>query len=202
MFESFIQILLDFSSQFGYLGVLFLMTVESSFIPFPSELVIPPAAYLAYQGEMNIFLVIFFGTFGSLIGALINYYLALFLGRPIIYSLTEKKWSKVFLINSKKVEKAEKYFLDYGEVSTFLGRLVPAVRQLISIPAGFTKMKLKPFMFFTTLGAGLWVSILAVFGYFFGAKEDLLKQYYGEIAWVFIVFFLLLLIFIYFKKKK
>ena len=97
MFESFIQILLDFSSQFGYLGVLFLMTVESSFIPFPSELVIPPAAYLAYQGEMNIFLVIFFGTFGSLIGALINYYLALFLGRPIIYSLTEKKWSKVFL---------------------------------------------------------------------------------------------------------
>ena len=169
MLETFFQILLDFSADLGYLGILFLMTVESSFIPFPSELVIPPAAYLAYQGEMNIYLVVLFGILGSLIGALINYYLALCLGRPIIYSLTEKKWAKVFLISSKKIEKAERYFLKHGEASTFIGRLIPVIRQLISLPAGFTKMKLRPFIIYTTLGAGIWVIVLAVIGYGAGA---------------------------------
>ncbi len=169
MLETFFQILLDFSADLGYLGILFLMTVESSFIPFPSELAIPPAAYLAYQGEMNIYLVVLFGILGSLIGALINYYLAFFLGRPIIYSLTEKKWAKVFLISSKKIEKAERYFLKYGEASTFIGRLIPVIRQLISLPAGFTKMKLRPFIIYTTLGAGIWVIVLAVIGYGDGA---------------------------------
>ena len=144
MLESFFQILLDFTQGMGYTGVLFLMTIESSFIPFPSELVITPAAYLASKGEMNIVLVVFFGILGSLIGALINYYLAMYLGRPLVYALTEKKFSKILLINSKKLEKAEKFFLKYGEFSTFTGRLIPVVRQLISLPAGFTKMKLLP----------------------------------------------------------
>jgi len=165
MLESFFQVLLEFTEGMGYFGVFFLMTIESSFIPFPSELVIPPAAYLASKGQMNIFLIIFFGIFGSLIGALINYYLAMFLGRPIIYSLTEKKFTSLLLINSKKLKKAEKFFLKYGEFSTFTGRLIPVVRQLISIPAGFTRMKLIPFMFYTSLGAGIWVVILAVIGY-------------------------------------
>ena len=165
MLESFFQILLDFTQGMGYTGVLFLMTIESSFVPFPSELVIPPAAYLASKGEMNIFLVVFFGILGSLTGALINYYLAMYLGRPLVYALTEKKFSKILLINSKKLEKAEKFFLKYGEFSTFTGRLIPVVRQLISLPAGFTKMKLLPFVLYTTLGAGIWIIILAALGY-------------------------------------
>jgi len=167
-----IQWLLDLSSSLGYGGIFLLMTIESSFVPFPSEIVIPPAAYLAAQGEMNVGLVILFGILGSLCGAIINYFLAMWLGRPIIYSLTEKKWTSVFLINSKKVEKAERYFLKYGGLSTFIGRLFPAVRQLISLPAGFSRMKFLPFIFYTTLGAGIWVIVLAAIGYYLGVNEE------------------------------
>lgn len=162
-----------------------LMAIESSFIPFPSEIVIPPAAYLAFKGELNIFLVVFFGILGSMIGAYVNYFLALWLGKPLVYALVEKKWAKVFLLNKAKVERAEKYFLEYGNLSTFLGRLVPAVRQLISLPAGFVKMSFASFSLFTALGAGIWISILAALGYFFGANQVLLSLYFKEISIVF-----------------
>lgn len=178
------------------------MVVESSFVPFPSELVIPPAAYLAYQGEMNVFLVVFFGILGSLVGAVINYFLAMWLGRPIIYALTEKKWARVFLINSKKVEKAEGYFTQYGGVSTFLGRLLPAVRQLISLPAGFARYHFGKFMFFTTLGAGFWVIVLAVLGYYFGANQDLILEYSSEIGLYLVGFVVLIVILFYFRQRR
>ncbi len=168
-----------------YWGIVFFMAVESSFIPFPSEIVVPPAAYLAQQGEMNIVLVVLAGTFGSLIGALFNYFLAYTFGRKIIYSLAGHRAAGFLLLNQEKVAKAEKYFLKYGNFSTFFGRFVPAIRQLISIPAGFSKMNLKNFIFFTTLGSGLWVAILAVLGYAFGSNQELLSNYYQEISLVF-----------------
>ncbi len=201
--------MIEFFSNFAFLvdnywGVFFLMTIESSFIPFPSELIIPPAAYLAFQGYMNVYFVVLAGIAGSLLGGFINYFLALKLGRPLIYSLIEKKWMKFLLLNRGKLEKSEKYFLEYGAVSTFVGRLIPAVRQLISIPAGFTKMSLLVFSMFTALGAGIWVSILAFLGYFFGAEQERFMLYYKEIVFVLIIFSVLIfaIFWIYRHKKK
>lgn len=199
--EHLFQILLDFTSNFGYWGVFLLMVVESSFVPFPSELVIPPAAYLAYQGEMQLILVVIFGILGSLVGAILNYFLAMWLGRPLVYALTEKKWAKIFLISSKKVEKAESYFLKYGGVSTFLGRLLPAVRQLISLPAGFSRYNFGRFVFFTTIGAGFWVIVLAVLGYYFGANQEIIMAYSSEIGLYSMVFVILVVVFLYFTGR-
>lgn len=179
-----------------YWGIFFLMSIESSFIPFPSELVIPPAAYLAYQGGMSIFLVVLFGVLGSLCGALINYYLAMYLGRPLVYVLVEKKWARAFLLSKAKLEKAEKYFLEYGGVSTFVGRLLPGIRQLISLPAGFTKMSLGRFLLFTALGSGIWVSVLAVLGYYFSSQQELFFRYYKEIGYVLGALLILVVVFI------
>lgn len=202
MLTSLVTTMLAWSHSLGYGGIVLLMAIESSFIPFPSEIIIPPAAYLAYQGHMNIYLVILCGIAGSLIGALINYYLAYFLGRAIIYKIADHKISNVLLISSKKVEKAEQYFLKYGNISTFIGRLIFAVRQLISLPAGFSKMKLRNFVFFTFLGSGIWVVILALIGYYFGAYQDEFFQYYKEISILFIVVIGFVLIYGSYKKKQ
>ncbi|MCF7835660.1 MAG: DedA family protein [Candidatus Marinimicrobia bacterium] len=193
--------IVGFIADIGYLGVMFLMMIESSFIPFPSEVIIPPAAFLAQQGQMNIILVVLAGLAGCLLGALLNYYLALTLGRKIIYALANKKFTSFLLINSKKVEKTEEYFLKYGNLSTFVGRLVPAVRQLISIPAGFSRMNLSSFIFYTSLGSGIWVIILAVLGYSFGSNQEKLEQYYGEISLVFVILAVLLVVGLVFKSK-
>lgn len=142
------------------------MAVESSFIPFPSEAVVPPAAWKAtVSGDMNIVLVVFFATLGALIGAFINYYLALWLGRPIVYKFANSRFGHLCLIDEAKVKYAEEYFDKHGAVSTFVGRLIPAVRQLISIPAGLARMGLGKFVLFTTLGAGAWNIVLAALGY-------------------------------------
>lgn len=145
-----------------------LMTIESSFIPFPSEVVVPPAAYLAAHGEngLNVFLVVVFATLGALVGALINYALALYLGRPLVYRFANSRLGHLCLIDQAKVETAEQYFDRHGALGTFIGRLVPAVRQLISIPAGLARMSLSRFLLYTALGAGLWNSILAAIGYY------------------------------------
>lgn len=151
----------------NYYVITLLMAIESSFIPFPSEVVIPPAAYMAAEtGEMNVFLIVLFSTLGACIGALINYYLAYFLGRPIVYAFANSRFGHMCLIDKEKVEKAERYFDEHGAIGTFIGRLVPAVRQLISIPAGLAKMKLSRFILYTTLGAGVWNCILAAIGYY------------------------------------
>lgn len=151
----------------NYLTITLFMAIESSFIPFPSEVVVPPAAWLACaQGEMNFFLVIFFATVGACIGAFINYNLALTLGRAVVYKFADSRLGHLCLLNGEKVAQSEEYFRRHGVASTFFGRLVPAVRQLISIPAGLSRMDLKKFTLYTALGAGLWNVILAFLGFF------------------------------------
>lgn len=150
----------------NYWIVTIFMAIESSFIPFPSEAVVPPAAWKAMTDDsMNIFLVVIFATIGADIGALVNYYLAKWLGRPIVYRFANSRFGHMCLINEEKVHHAEEYFRKHGATSTFFGRLIPAVRQLISIPAGLAGMKMGPFLLYTTLGAGIWNSILAFIGY-------------------------------------
>ena len=199
-----LNLMLDFSHSIGYTGIIVLMTIESSFIPFPSEIIIPPAAYLASLGKMNIYLVIISGIIGSLLGAIINYILALTLGRKIIFILANTKVARMLLITENKIAKAENYFLKYGNVSTFIGRLVPAVRQLISIPAGFSKMNFGKFIFYTFLGSATWTIILALLGYTFGANQELLLKYYKQISLAFIILALVVIfgIILYQKKKK
>lgn len=198
----FINIFLSFSQSIGYAGIVVLMAIESSFIPFPSEIIIPPAAYLASQGEMNIFLVILFGIVGSLIGAIINYWLALSLGRIIIYKIADHKICRLLLLSSKKIEKSEKFFLRYGNISTLIGRLIPVIRQLISLPAGFAKMNFKSFCFYTGLGSGIWVIILAILGYTFGSNQEFLVKYYREIIWFFIALVLVIAVIVVIKKRR
>ena len=161
--ESLIQFCLE---HLNYWTVTLFMAIESSFIPFPSEAVVPPAAWkAAVTGEMNVAFVVFFATLGALLGALVNYYLALWLGRPIVYKFANSRFGHMCLIDEAKVKHAEEYFDKHGAMSTFIGRLVPAVRQLISIPAGLARMGLGRFVLFTTLGAGVWNAILAALGY-------------------------------------
>lgn len=152
----------------NYWVITLLMAIESSFIPFPSEVVVPPAAYMSAAGMngLNVVLIVVCATVGALIGALINYALAYYLGRPIVYAFANSRLGHMCLIDQHKVEVAEKYFDDHGALGTFVGRLVPAVRQLISIPAGLARMNLAKFMAYTALGAGIWNSILAAIGYY------------------------------------
>lgn len=187
---AFIQWCLE---HLNYWTITLLMAIESSFIPFPSEVVVPPAAYKAASGaELNVFLVVIFATLGANIGAVINYYIAKWVGRPIVYKFANSRLGHMCLIDQAKVEHAEEYFDKHGAVSTFIGRLIPAVRQLISIPAGLAKMKLSTFLLFTTLGAGLWNSILAALGWYLASvvpEDQLLNtvtQYSHEIGYAFI----------------
>jgi membrane protein DedA with SNARE-associated domain len=172
-----------YMGNINYGTVTLLMAIESSFIPFPSEVVVPPAAWKAASGELNIYLVVFFSSLGAIIGALFNYYIAILLGRPLIYKLANTKLLHFLLIDQSSIEKAEGYFLKYGNISTFVGRLIPVIRQLISLPAGFAKMDIKPFLFFTFLGSTIWNIILALLGYFFYLQKDLLEKYYREISY-------------------
>lgn len=158
----------------NYWVVTVFMAIESSFIPFPSEVVVPPAAWKAMaDGSMNIFLVVVFATIGADVGALFNYYLARWLGRPIVYRFADSRIGHMCLIDRESVEKAERFFRDHGAASTFFGRLIPAVRQLISIPAGLAKMRMGHFLIYTTLGAGVWNSVLALIGYLIYRFTDL-----------------------------
>lgn len=149
----------------NYWTIFLMMAVESSFIPFPSEVVVPPAAYIAAQGGLDGFGVVLASVLGSLAGALINYYLAFFLGRPMIYKFVGTKLGKLLLLSEEKVRKSEVFFTKRGALSTFVGRLIPGIRQLISIPAGLARMRMTPFILYTTLGAGIWSSILYALGY-------------------------------------
>lgn len=209
--DSLIQFCLD---HLNYWTVTLFMAIESSFIPFPSEAVVPPAAWkAAVTGEMNVFLVVVFATLGALIGALINYGLAMWLGRPIIYKFANSRIGHMCLIDEAKVQNAETYFDKHGAISTFVGRLVPAVRQLISIPAGLARMGLGRFLFYTTLGAGAWNLILAVLGYYMASIPGLqteeavmnkVKEYSGEIGLVFFALALFVVLYLIYKgyKKK
>lgn len=152
----------------NYFWVTVLMAIESSFIPFPSEVVVPPAAYRAANGELNIFLVVLWATVGCNIGALFNYYLAKYLGRPVMYKFAASKLGRMCLLSPEKIEQAEQYFVKNGATSTLVGRLIPGIRQLISIPAGLAGMPIGPFLLYTTIGAGAWNAVLAGIGYWLG----------------------------------
>lgn len=174
-----------YEQNMNYFTITLLMTVESSFIPFPSEVVIPPAAYIASKegSHLNIFLVVLFGTLGALLGAYINYALAYFLGRPLLHKFADSKIGHLLLLSSEKVQKAEDYFQTHGKTATFIGRLIPGIRQLISLPAGLAKMNLLTFGLFTFLGAGIWNAILAFLGYIAQGQSDLIDLYSHEIGY-------------------
>ena len=195
-----------YMKNINYGTITFLMAIESSFIPFPSEVVVPPAAWKAASGDLNIFLVILFATLGAILGALFNYYLAIFLGRPLIYKLSDTRLAHMLLINKEAIQKAENYFLKYGKISTFIGRLIPAIRQLISIPAGLSRMKIFDFLLFTIIGSGIWNIILAALGYFFYSQKALLEKYYKEISYLLlflgILFFGYLVVKIFMMERK
>ncbi len=181
-----------YADNMNYLSITLLMTLESSFIPFPSEVVIPPAAYVAGKEDstlhvtdnyiLNVLLIVLFGTIGALLGAIINYVLAMWLGRPIIYAFADSKVGHLCLLSSEKVKKAEDYFNEHGKVSTFVGRLIPGIRQLISIPAGLSKMHFGQFLLYTFLGAGIWNIVLALLGYIAHGQMDLIHAYSHELS--------------------
>jgi membrane protein DedA with SNARE-associated domain len=178
----FFQSLFDwYMSNLNYFTIAVLMAIESTFLPLPSEVVIPFAAYKAGQGDLNVFIVIFSGTVGALCGSLINYSLAYYLGRPLVYKLADSRLGKIFLLSKEKVMHAEDYFIRNGKTSTFIGRLVPGVRHLISIPAGLAKMNLRDFMLFTFVGAGIWNIILAIIGYYLYEIREQIFPYLGHI---------------------
>ena len=164
--------LVDTIGRMGYTGIVSLMFLESSFFPFPSEVVMPPAGYLAWKGEMSLTLVLLAGIAGSLLGALFNYWIAVKLGRPFLL-----KYGKYFFISPESIDKADKFFQKHGHVSTLVGRLLPVIRQYISLPAGIARMPMKTFMLFTTIGAGAWVTVLTFAGYLLGEHQDMLKEY-------------------------
>ena len=206
MISDYIYSLINlYMENINYMTVFLLMTLESTFLPVPSELVVPPAAWKAAQGEMNFFLIIFLSTIGCVLGALINYTLAKFLGRKIIYSLVETKAAHMLLLNRDHIEKSESFFIKYGKGSTFIGRLVPVIRHLISIPAGLAQMNIPNFIFYTALGSALWNTILAALGYFLYTQQDILKEYFRNLSNFFILLFILFIIFLIFKyffKKR
>lgn len=196
--QTIIDFVVNFVGDLGYFGIFFMMFLESSFIPFPSEVVMIPAGYLAYQGEMNFFVAIFFGILGSLAGALLNYYLALFFGREILI-----KYGKYVFFDEKTMKKMEDFFAKHGHISTFSGRLIPVVRQYISLPAGLGKMNLAVFCFYTSLGAGIWSFILVALGYFLGQNEDLLKEYLHWITLALVIGVALgIAIYVAYQKRK
>ena len=196
MIHTVIQWLVSTIGAMGYPGILLLMAMESSIIPVPSELVMPPAGYLAHQGSMNMAVVILCGTVGSLIGAYINYFVSHYLGRPLIL-----KYGKYVLIPPDKFERVEHFFLQHGEISTFIGRLLPVIRHLISIPAGVAGMNHLKFSLYTLLGAGLWCTILTVIGYVIGEKQQLIMQY-SHHALIWVVLFSAVLIVVYVWRHR
>lgn len=208
------QFLIDFVlANLNYWWVFVFMAVESSFIPFPSEVVVPPAAFLSMMADspMNIFMVVVVATLGADLGALVNYYLAKWLGRPIVYKFADSRFGHMCLIDREKVEHAESFFREHGAASTFFGRLVPAVRQLISIPAGLAGMHLGKFLLFTTLGAGVWNSVLALLGYVIHTQTDLkttaevaalAARYSHEIGYVILAVAVLVVAFLIYKGMK
>lgn len=203
MFEYF-QSLADWYMQhMNYFTITMLMAVESSFVPLPSEVVIPPAIWQALRtGELNVYLVVVFATLGAVIGAMFNYVMARWLGRVIVYGFAESKIGKLFLLNQAKVEHAETYFNRHGRSSTFIGRLIPGIRHLISIPAGLAKMNIKQFILYTALGSGIWHIILATLSYYLYSKQDLLMKYMHELSYAFLGVGALFVVYLIIKNRR
>lgn len=208
MEEIIVNLFKDALENLNYGWVILFMAIESSFIPFPSEVVMIPAAYMAYDGEMSCPMIVLCGTLGALIGAYINYTLARFLGRPIVYGFANSRFGHICLIDAEKVEKAEKYFDKKGAISTLIGRMIPAIRQLISIPAGLAKMNLFSFTIYTAIGAAVWNCILVAIGYYLGRmmpKDELIatvSHYSHIIGYSAIVLVIGVIAFLIYKGAK
>jgi len=202
LFTQIVDFLLVFSLKVGYIGTFIWMTIESSFIPWPSEVLLIPQGALVAQGSLSFVGVLIAAILGSLLGAFINYYLALHLGRRAVNHLVSK-YGKIFFLTHESLLKSEKYFENHGSITTFVGRLIPAVRQLISIPAGFAKMNLLKFSFYTALGAGIWSAILIYLGYLFGNNRSLIESNISTITiWAVIACIVLVLFYIIIKNRK
>jgi membrane protein DedA with SNARE-associated domain len=196
------DVLTWYDAHMNYSTVGLLMALESSFVPFPSEVVIPPAVYVACNPDtrsgMTIWVIVLIGTLGALIGAYINYFLSRWLGRPIIYAFAESKVGHLLNLSKEKVQRAESYFNDHGNVSTLVGRLIPVIRQLISIPAGLSKMNLATFTFFTLLGAGAWNVVLALLGWlaYKAADPSVIEKYSHQFSVAIVVIFAAVVVFL------
>jgi membrane protein DedA with SNARE-associated domain len=172
----------------NYFSLTALMACESSILPVPSEIVIPPAVYIAMEpgSQLNIYLIILFGTLGAMLGASFNYFMSRWLGRFVIYKFADSKMGKLFLLSSEKIQRAEIFFNDHGKTSTFIGRLIPVIRHLISIPAGLAKMNYFSFILYTAIGAGLWNCVLALVGYLAHGQQDMINKYSHQLSYIFI----------------
>lgn len=202
LFHQATEFLVQVIGSLGLAGIAILMAVESSFIPFPSEIIMIPAGILVSRGELSFLAVIIAGVVGSILGALVNYYLALRLGRPAIQALTER-YGKFFFVSNQSIEKSEKYFAKHGSITTFIGRLIPVIRQLISLPAGFAKMNLKKFIFYTTLGSTIWAIILTYLGFAFGENQALLEAKLNALnIWIIGFSIIAIIIYMIYKKRK
>lgn len=194
--HDFIAWILATVHDWGYTGIFVLMALESTVLPVPSELVLIPAGYLAHQGQMDFWLIVLASTVGSVVGASINYYAALWVGRPFL-----ERWGRYFFVRPELLHKTDAFFLKHGAVSTFTGRLIPGIRHLISLPAGLTRMNLGAFALYTALGAGLWSLILTLFGYFLGGNEALIREYQHHIT-AGVILFVALIIGAYVWRQK
>ena len=197
MIHQIAETIVQYIGDMGYWGIFLLMFLESTFFPFPSEIIMIPAGYLAYKGEMNLYMVVLMGILGSVSGALFNYYLAMRFGRNFIL-----KYGKYFFIKEETLDKLEAFFLKHGELSTFNGRLIPGIRQLISLPAGLARMNIAKFSFYSGLGAGIWVIVLVAIGYLLGSNEELISEYLKSATLIALISVVFITIFYVLRNKR
>ncbi len=197
MIHEIANTIVGYIGDMGYWGIFLLMFLESTFFPFPSEIIMIPAGYLAYKGEMNVYIVVLVGILGSVAGALFNYYLAMHFGRRFIL-----KYGKYFFIKEETLDKLEAFFTKHGDLSTFNGRLIPGIRQLISLPAGLAKMNIAKFSLYSGLGAGIWVIVLVALGYLLGSNEELISEYLKSATLIALISVVLITLFYIVRHKR
>ncbi len=197
MIHEIAQTIVEYIGHMGYWGIFLLMFLESTFFPFPSEIIMIPAGYLAFKGEMNVYIVVLVGILGSVGGALFNYYLAMHFGRRFIL-----KYGKYVFVKEETLDKLEAFFTKHGELSTFNGRLIPGIRQLISLPAGLAKMNIAKFSLYSALGAGIWVIVLVALGYLLGSNEELISEYLHMATVITLISVVLITLFYIVRNKR
>ena len=197
MIHDIANTIVSYIGDMGYWGIFLLMFLESTFFPFPSEIIMIPAGYLAYKGDMNLYMVVLMGIAGSVAGALLNYYVATYFGRAFIL-----KYGKYIFIKEETLDKLESFFAKHGDISTFTGRLIPGIRQLISLPAGLARMNIAKFSFYTAIGAGIWVIVLVAVGYLVGSNEELISEYLKSATLIALISVVFITVFYVLRHKR